>query len=64
MPISMTMCLKPYTKGNVVGLQGRHNPRTIYEFTYNGVTQRIAVQVSENGYIVGAVPKRMKSDYD
>lgn len=35
-------------------------PRTIYEFTYNGIKQRIAVQVSKNGYIVGANPKSMK----
>ena len=46
---------------NVVGTQGKKNPpRTIYEFTYNGIKQRIAVQVSKNGYIVGANPKSMK----
>lgn len=52
--------LEAVYQGNVVGTQGKRNPRTIYEFTYNGVTQRIAVQVSENGYIVGANPKSMK----
>ena len=31
-----------------------------YEFTYNGKKQRIAVQVSNNGYIVGANPKSLK----
>ena len=45
---------------NIVGAQGKRNPRTIYEFVYNGVTQRIAVQVSTNGYIVVANPKSMK----
>lgn len=52
--------LEAVYQGNVVGTQGKRNPRTIYEFTYNGVTQRIAVQVSENGYIVCANPKSMK----
>lgn len=52
--------LEAVSHGNIVGTQGRRNPRTIYEFVYNGVTQRIAVQVSTNGYIVGANPKSMK----
>ena len=43
--------------GTIVGYQGRKNPRTVYEFTYNGVKQRVAVQVSENGFIVSANPK-------
>lgn len=46
--------LEAVYQGNVVGTQGRRNPRTIYEFIYNGKKQRIAVQVSTNGYIVGA----------
>ena len=37
--------------GNIVGRQGT---RPIYEFTYNGTRQRVAVTVSDNGYIVGA----------
>lgn len=52
--------LEAVYQGNVVGTQGKRNPRTIYEFTYNGVTRRIAIQVSENGYIVGANLKSMK----
>ena len=52
--------LEAVYQGNVVGTQGKKNPRTIYEFTYNGVKQRIAVQVSENGYIVGANLKTTK----
>lgn len=41
-------------QGNIVGKQGKRNPRDIYEFTYNGTKQRIAVQVASNGYIVSA----------
>lgn len=52
--------LEAVYQGNVVGTQGKRNPRTIYEFTYNGVTRRIAIQVSENGYIVSANLKSMK----
>ena len=46
--------LEAVHQGNVVGTQGKRNPRTIYEFTYNGKKQRIAVQVGSNGYIVSA----------
>ena len=47
--------LEAVYQGNVVGTQGKRTPpRTIYEFTYNGETQRIAVQVGSNGYIVSA----------
>ncbi len=46
--------LEAVHQGHIVGLQGKRNPRSIYEFTYNGVKQRIAVQVATNGYIVGA----------
>lgn len=46
--------LEAVYQGNVVGTQGKRNPRTIYEFVYDGKTQRIAVQVGSNGYIVGA----------
>ncbi len=52
--------LEAVYQGNIVGSQGKINPRTVYEFVYNGVTQRIAVQVGSNGYIVGANPKSMK----
>ncbi len=46
--------LEAVYQGNVVGTQGKRNPRTIYEFVYDGKTQRIAIQVGSNGYIVGA----------
>lgn len=52
--------LEAVYQGNIVGTQGKRNPRTVYEFVYNGVTQRIAVQVGSNGYIVGANPKSIK----
>jgi len=45
--------------GKVVGQQGS---RTIYETTYKGTTKRVAVSVSENGYIVGANPKSMPAN--
>ena len=45
--------LEAVYQGNVVGTQGKRNPRTIYEFVYDGKTQRIAIQVGSNGYIVG-----------
>lgn len=55
--------LEAVHQGNVVGTQGKRTPpRTIYEFTYNGETQRIAVQVGSNGYIVSANPRSMKED--
>ncbi len=52
--------LEAIYQGNVVGTQGKKNPRIVYEFTYNGKKQRIAVQVGSNGYIVGANPKSLK----
>ena len=52
--------LEAVYQGNIVGIQGKRNPRTIYEFVYNGKTQRIAVQVGSNGYIVGANLKSLE----
>lgn len=52
--------LEAVYQGKIVGQQGKRNPRTVYEFTYNGEKHRIAVQVSTNGYIVGANPKSLK----
>lgn len=46
--------LEAVYQGNIVGTQGKRNPRTIYEFIYKGKKQRIAVQVGSNGYIVGS----------
>ncbi len=44
------------THGRFVGYQGQDFGRPIYEITVNGQTQRIAVTVGDNGYIVGANP--------
>ena len=52
--------LEAVHQGNIVDTQGKRNPRTVYEFVYNGVTQRVAVQVSTNGYIVSANCKSSK----
>jgi hypothetical protein len=40
--------------GSIMGYQGVDRP--IYEVTFNGRTQLIAVTVGSNGYIVGANP--------
>ncbi|XZO00971.1 MAG: hypothetical protein ACM65L_21055 [Microcoleus sp.] len=40
--------------GTAIGTQGRS--RTIYQIDINGITQYISVEVSINGYIVGANP--------
>jgi hypothetical protein len=37
--------------GKQVGMQGT---RPIFEVTFNGTTQRVAVTVGNNGYVVGA----------
>jgi filamentous hemagglutinin len=44
------------TKGKIAGYQGAGKGRPIYEFQFNGQTQRIAVTTSNNGFIVGANP--------
>ncbi|MBC6471450.1 MAG: hypothetical protein GDA48_00225 [Hormoscilla sp. GM102CHS1] len=45
------------TTGRLVGYQGRSRTRLIYELTFNGETQYIAVTIGSNGYIVGANPR-------
>ena len=52
--------LEAVYQGNIIGTQGKRNPRTIYQLTYNGKTQQSAVQVANNGYIVSANPKSME----
>ena len=37
--------------GKQVGMQGT---RPIYEVTFNGVKQKVAVTVGNNGFVVGA----------
>ena len=42
--------------GQIVGMQ---RTRPIYEFTYNGTKHRVAIDIGNNGFIVGANPKRV-----
>ena len=51
--------LQAVSTGKIVGKQGT---RPIYEFTYNGTRQRVAITVSENGYIVGANPRSLPKE--
>lgn len=44
------------SEGSVIGYQGRGTGRPIYETVVNGETHRIAVTVSNNGFIVRANP--------
>ena len=44
-------------QGNIIGEQGKKKPRKIFEFVYEGKTRRIAITISDNGFIVGANPK-------
>lgn len=45
--------------GRIVGNQGKFHsqPRIIYEVYYNGEMVKVAITISDNGYIVGANPK-------
>ena len=49
--------MRAVTEGKLVGYQGSGTGRPIYEININGQTQRIAVTVGDNGYIVGANPR-------
>lgn len=42
------------SEGKVIGTQG--STREVYEVVYKGKTQRVAIEVGSNGYIVGANP--------
>lgn len=48
--------MRAVTTGRIVGYQGTGQGRPIYEITFNGQTQYIAVTVGSNGFIVGANP--------
>lgn len=52
--------LEAVHQGNIVGTQGKRNPRTVYEVIYYGEHHRVAVQVGTNGYVVSANPKSME----
>lgn len=49
-------------QGNIVGTQGTKNPRTVYEFVYEGIKRRVAVTIGSNGFVVGANLQSMKED--
>ncbi|MCC8192467.1 MAG: hypothetical protein LIO41_05450 [Ruminococcus sp.] len=52
--------LEAIHQGNIIGTQGKRNPRTIYEFKYKGELHRIAIQISKNGYVVSANSRSTK----
>ena len=47
------------TQGQIVGYQGQNHPtpRAVYEYQFNGTIKHIAIQISDNGYIVSANPR-------
>ena len=51
-----SVVMQAVTEGKVVGYQGAGTGRPIYETIVNGQSQRIAVTVGDNGFIVGANP--------
>lgn len=51
-----SVVMQAVTDGKIVGYQGAGTGRPIYETIFNGQPQRIAVTVSNNGFIVGANP--------
>jgi len=48
------LVMQAVTQGEKVGVQGT---RPIYEVQFEGTTQRVAVTVGNNGFVVGANPK-------
>lgn len=53
---------KAVETGRVVGYQGKGTGRPVLEYEHNGTTHRMAVTVSNNGYIVGANPASVPKD--
>jgi filamentous hemagglutinin len=49
--------MRAISEGKLVGYQGSGLGRPIYELNVNGQTQRIAVTVGDNGFVVGANPR-------
>ncbi|MFJ5294849.1 ricin-type beta-trefoil lectin domain protein [Streptomyces sp. NPDC088348] len=47
---------KALTEGTKVGYQGSGTGRPIFEVAFNGKTQRVAISVGDNGYVIGANP--------
>lgn len=46
--------------GKIIGYQGKGTNRPIYEFSFNGQALRLAITVSNNGFIVGVNSYSMK----
>ncbi|KAA9002139.1 hypothetical protein F4V43_13520 [Paenibacillus spiritus] len=51
---------KAVSGGKIVGYQGKGTGRPIYEVSFNGQTQRVAITTGNNGFIVGANPVSIK----
>ncbi len=51
-----SIIMQVVNEGRIVGHQGLGAERPIYEAIVNGQTQRIAITIGNNGYIVGANP--------
>jgi RHS repeat-associated protein len=52
------LIMRAVSAGRIVGQEGSgRNTRTIYEVDFNGRTQKLAVGVGSNGYVVTAFPK-------
>jgi filamentous hemagglutinin len=51
-----SVVMQAVKEGDIVGYQGSGTGRPIYQTTINGQTQRIAVTIGNNGFIVGANP--------
>ena len=51
-----SVVMQAVTQGRIVGYQGVGTGRPIFETVINGQPQRIAVTVSNNGFVVGANP--------
>ena len=54
--------LSAVSKGTIVGYQGKGTGRPIYQITYKDNVYRVAVTIGDNGYIVGANPKKYKGE--
>ncbi len=48
------LIMKAVNKGKIIGYQGKGSGRPIYEVTFNGEVQKVAITIGDNGYIVGA----------
>ena len=55
-----SMLYHAIAEGTIVGYQGKGAGRPIYDFTFNGQRMRVAITISENGFVVGANPKSIK----